>query len=159
MINYGYRHQKRRIEHDMSEHLAILRQPWMKYIINGKKTIESRISQRRIAPYRKVEKNDWIYFRLSGDFTVTHKAQVDKVLYYQGKERIFRVLKRFKQEICIDDEYIQSKHKCQYLTLIWLNPVIDLGIDAFPFVKKDQRAWVCNFREIIKFHKLEEVLS
>ena len=123
------------------KHLAIMRNPWMKYLINGTKTIESRISQRKIIPWRKVVVGDWIYFRLAGDSMVNHRAQVKQVKYYSGFQ-IFDKLREYQHEIGIDENYIQSKQKCQYLTLIWLSKVEELGINCFPFVKKDQRAWV-----------------
>lgn len=127
----------------MTNHLAIMRNPWMNYLVQGKKTIESRISQKQIAPWQKVNIGDWIYFRLSGDFVVSHKAAVKDVKYYEGPA-IFQKLEEFKEEICIDDEYIHSKSKCKYLTLIWLDEIISLGLDVFPHRQKGQQAWFVN---------------
>ena len=131
----------------MTNHLAIMRNPWMDYLIQGIKTIESRISQKRIAPWRQVEQDDWIYFRLSGDFVVTHKAQVRGVAYHSGIG-ILDKLRRYKNEIGIDATYIRSKLKCNYLTLMWLDTVIPLEENVFPHTQKGQKAWFTDFNVI-----------
>ena len=38
-----------------SVHLAILLEPYLQYILDGTKTVESRFSKNRIAPYKMVD--------------------------------------------------------------------------------------------------------
>ena len=46
------------------KHLAILRQPFFDMVLNGEKTIESRWSMNKIAPYKKVNIGDEILLKL-----------------------------------------------------------------------------------------------
>ncbi len=44
-------------------HIAIMREPFLSYILTGKKTVESRFSINRIAPYQKVGPGDIILMK------------------------------------------------------------------------------------------------
>src|SRR5260221_7933086 len=44
-------------------HLAILRHPYLDFILEGKKTIESRFSRRRCAPFGAVSKGDIVLLK------------------------------------------------------------------------------------------------
>lgn len=125
-------------------HLAILKQPFLRYIYEGKKPIESRATQVRCAPYGKVHDGDTIYFRESGDFAVTGRALVENVIYCVGTSFVNFQLQQYKTKICITDEYIASKSNAKYLTLIWLSNIEK--IMPFPFKKRDQRAWIVDFQ-------------
>ena len=48
-------------------HLAVFLEPYLRYILEGKKTVESRFSGRRIAPYGNVQCDDVILLKRSGD--------------------------------------------------------------------------------------------
>ena len=63
-------------------HLAILKNQFLNRILAGTKTIESRFSFNKIAPYNKVSVNDTIYLKESGGQVVA-KAKVKDVKYYQ----------------------------------------------------------------------------
>ena len=39
-------------------HLGIFTEPYLTYMLNGEKTIESRFSKNKIAPYNKIDKSD-----------------------------------------------------------------------------------------------------
>ncbi len=131
-------------------HLAIMRNPWFKKYISGEKTIESRISQNKLTPYQKVTIGDWIYPRQSGKKLASYKAQVKYVEYwrlgiYPESRALLDKLLQFKDSICIDEAYIQSKAKCKYLTLIWTKPIIKLE-NPFEFTQKGQKAWFVDFQ-------------
>jgi hypothetical protein len=122
-------------------HLAILKEPWYLLFVKGIKTIESRWSINKIIPYQKVNEFDWIYPRLSGDFVVHCKAKVIRTLYSHS-DKTQNILRQYQKQICIDESYIQSKPKAQYLSLFWVEKPIE--ILPFPFVKHDQRAWIVD---------------
>jgi ASC-1-like (ASCH) protein len=124
-------------------HLAIMRQPWLNLVMVGSKTIESRANQKRNPPYGQIHKGDLIYFKESGDFVVYLRAEVSKVLPYEGKMVQIK-MREFAKEIGITEEYIKEKADAQYLTLIWLTKVTQ--ILPFPFSKHDQRSWICDFK-------------
>lgn len=64
------------------KHLAILRQPFFDMVLNGEKTIESRWSKSKIAPYQKVNIGDEILLKLTGA-PATATAKVKDVKYYE----------------------------------------------------------------------------
>ena len=47
-------------------HLAIVNDPYYKYILEGTKTIESRFSNNRVAPYNKISPNDIVLMKKAG---------------------------------------------------------------------------------------------
>ena len=50
----------------MKHHLAILSPGWIELILDGSKTIESRFTKVRCAPFRKVHEADSVYLKESG---------------------------------------------------------------------------------------------
>ena len=65
------------------EHLAIMKKGYIKLIVSGVKKIETRFSQKNIAPYMKLKENDVVYMREVGH-KVTASFVVGKVIYYNG---------------------------------------------------------------------------
>lgn len=64
------------------KHIAIFRQPFFDMILNGEKTIESRWSKSKIAPYEKVGVGDEILLKLTGK-PITATTKVEKVRFYK----------------------------------------------------------------------------
>lgn len=106
------------------EHIAILRQPFFDMVLNGEKTIESRWSKNKIAPYNKVTKGDVLLLKeTSKDVTAT--ALVKDVMFYELTPQIADNIKlQYGNEIGIDkfDDWGKYRNK-RYLTLIWLENV------------------------------------
>lgn len=58
------------------QHIAILRQPFFNMVLSGEKTIESRWSIHKVAPYGKVGVGDEILLKETGkDVTATAKVK------------------------------------------------------------------------------------
>jgi ASC-1-like (ASCH) protein len=125
-------------------HLAIMRQPYLQYIQDGKKTIESRATKVKCAPFGKVHKGDTVFFKQSGDQWVRLQARVVRVEYYTSF--IPLTMQHYKTEIGIDEEYIMSKHDAKFLTLIWLDKIKELRQKCFSFHQKGRQAWFPNFK-------------
>ena len=56
-------------------HLGIFSEPYLTYMLEGNKTIESRFSKNKIAPYKKISKEDIVLLKKSsgkivGYFTI-----------------------------------------------------------------------------------------
>lgn len=123
-------------------HLAVLREPFYTKIILGKKTVESRFTLNRITPYQRIVVNDIIYFKLVADEKIRYYTDVKKVLFAYGYDNCKNLLIEYKNEICIDDEYINSKSESYYLTLIWLGIIKSVGDIPLISYKKDRRTWI-----------------
>src|SRR5713226_860390 len=63
-------------------HLAVLVEPYLQYILDGKKTVESRFSSRRSTPYRRVRRGDIILLKRAAG-PVVGLCQVSEVWFYR----------------------------------------------------------------------------
>ncbi len=64
------------------KHIAIFRQPFYDFVLSGQKTIESRWSMRKIAPYNKIKVGDTILIKKTGD-KILAKAEVSEVKFFE----------------------------------------------------------------------------
>ena len=106
------------------EHIAILRQPFFNMILSGEKTIESRWSLSRIAPFERVKAGDVIWLKETSK-DITARAIVKKVKFYNlTKEKADEIKKKYGKEIGTDkfEDWERYRNK-KYLTLIWLKDV------------------------------------
>lgn len=106
------------------KHLAIFKQPFYDMVLSGEKTIESRWSMNKIAPYNKVNIGDEILLKLTGQL-VTATAKVKDVKYYELTPEIAEDIRlKYGREIGIDkfENWDETRQK-KYLTLIWLEDV------------------------------------
>lgn len=103
------------------KHLAIFKQPFYDMVLSGEKTIESRWSMNKIAPYNKVNIGDEILLKLTGQ-PATATAKVKDVKYYELTPEIAEDIRlKYGREIGIDkfENWDETRQK-KYLTLIWL---------------------------------------
>ena len=107
-----------------TKHIAILRQPFFDMVLSGEKSIESRWSMKKIAPYNKVKIGDEILLKLTGQ-PVTAIAKVKYVKYYELTPDIVEQIRvKYGKEIGTDKfEDWQSTLKKKYCTLIWLENI------------------------------------
>ena len=106
------------------EHIAILREPFFSMVLNGTKTIESRWSMNRVAPYGKVSVGDTILLKETGK-DVTAKAEVKDVKYYElTPQKVEDIRIKYGKLIGTDkfEDWESTLHK-KYCTLIWLGKV------------------------------------
>lgn len=80
------------------KHIAILRQPFFNMVLNCEKTIESRWSMNKIAPYKKVSIWDEILLKLT-EQPVTAIVKVKDVKYYEFTPIIVEQMREFEKQI------------------------------------------------------------
>ncbi len=129
----------------MQHHLAILKQPWLDLILEGKKTIESRFTKIRCAPYGRINTGDVVYLKESGG-PVKGQFTVSKVETYTDLtcEMLLDINRRYHRHIFVDPQFQGFWEKwsaAKYATLIHVDNVIAYQ-NPFPFQKKDARAWI-----------------
>ena len=106
------------------QHIAILRQPFFDMVLSGEKTIESRWSMNKVAPYGKVSVGDEILLKETGK-DVTAVATAEKVLFFKLTPEIVEEIRlHYGKQIGTDkfEDWEATLHK-RYCTLIWLSNV------------------------------------
>ena len=122
-------------------HLAIFVEPYLSYILEGKKTIESRFGVTRRAPYRKVREGDILILKRSGG-PVQGICEVSQVWFYElDKENRGTIEKDFAAALCAQDPSFWRDRKCaSFATLMRIRNVRPLR--PFNIPKKDRRGWI-----------------
>ncbi|MEK6889043.1 MAG: ASCH domain-containing protein [Nanoarchaeota archaeon] len=108
------------------DHIAILskQSKLLDKILSGKKTIESRWSKHKIAPFGRISAGDTIYLRETGS-PVVGKARAGRVEFYQDltDERIEKLLKQYGTQLGVGIEYAKQLRGRLYCTLIHLTNI------------------------------------
>lgn len=122
-------------------HLAVFVEPYLGYVLDGSKTVESRFSVNRCAPFGKVRRGDIILLKRSGG-GVVGIARVSVVWSYQLDEESWAgIRKRFAAALRAQDpDFWESKKGASYATLMRID-----GVRSFRPVgweKRDRRGWV-----------------
>ena len=130
----------------MQHHLAILSPGWTELILAGYKTIESRFTKVRCAPFGKVNAGDLVYMKESGgpvkgQFTVS-KVETFEHLTATQRHDIFdkychKIFAGAQWIETIPEHWWNSKHA----TLIHVTDVVAYG-NPFPYRQKGRSAWL-----------------
>ncbi len=132
----------------MTRHLAIMKPATIQAILSGGKTIESRFSQARIAPFGVIDPGDLVYMKEPGG-EIIGQFRVKKVFTYQGltPEDIDQIIDQYGSQIdsgqpAEDQRYWRSKRQSRYGTLIFISAAERLITSPIRFTKSDQRGWM-----------------
>lgn len=123
------------------KHIAILRQPFFDMVLSGEKTIESRWSANKIAPYGKIKEGDIIYLKKTGE-DITATATAGKVMFYELTPALAEEIRvKYGKAIGTDkfSDWEPYTHK-KYLTLIFLKDV--KSISPMPAPKSHGAGWL-----------------
>lgn len=125
---------------ECSVHLAIFVEPYLSFVLEGEKTIESRFSAVRCAPYRRVSPGDVVVLKGSGG-PVQGVALVDHVWTYDLDPDTWDEVKEFAEPLCArDPSFWESREAASYATLMRLTNVT--AVPDLRFKKRDRRGWV-----------------
>lgn len=124
-------------------HLAIFSGNAAELILQGKKTIESRFSRLRIAPFGVVSTGDLVYIKPSGE-EIIGQFRVKKVISYDGltAEDMLTLQKEFGARTRADEDYWKSRMGSRYGTLIFIGDSARFITPPIRLTKKDLRGWV-----------------
>lgn len=124
-----------------SIHLAILVEPYLEFILDGRKTIESRFSVHRCAPYNRVHRGDVILLKRSGG-PILGVCQVANAWFYELDPKSWQDIRtEFTQALCAQDpRFWKDRARASFATLIRLQHVF--AITPIQCMKRDRRGWV-----------------
>lgn len=127
----------------MTRHLAIFKGEAAKLILSGKKTIESRFSQKKGLPFLQISTGDLVYIKPSGK-DIIGQFRVKKVIFFDGLTLpdVLDIKKSFGKEMAVDEIYWKKSETARYGTLIFIGEVDAFITSPIKFPKKDLRGWV-----------------
>lgn len=122
-------------------HLAIFVEPYLTFILEGRKTVESRFSSVRCAPYDKVHPGDVVLLKKAGG-PVSGICRVDSAWFYEvDRSSLQEIRREFAARICpADSTFWAAREDKSFATLISLADVARLP--EFVVGKRDRRGWV-----------------
>lgn len=124
-----------------SVHLAIFIEPYLSFILEGKKTVESRFGKTKHSPYGNVKSGDILLLKKSGG-PVVGLCEVSSVWFYTLNHSSWKLLrKEFTVALCAQDpEFWKQRKEALFATLMQVKSVI--RISPVAFAKADRRGWV-----------------
>jgi hypothetical protein len=127
-----------------SLHLAVMVEPFLGLLLAGAKTMESRFSRVRCAPWGVLNPGDVVVLKKTGG-PITGAFVAGKVLSIsldpQDPNQIAAVRSHHAAAICATDEqFWVDRADTKVATLAEVTAV--RAVPALPFAKKDRRGWV-----------------
>ena len=134
-------------------HLAILTDPWLDLILDGHKTIETRISKVKLPPYEAVSVGDHVLMKQSGgpikgafeiEQVETYHADsnLDKLVFDEVFRENARQIYGFQEVMYAHRDALEKKWcESKYATFIHVENVQRYDPDI-PIKKTNRLAWV-----------------
>lgn len=122
-------------------HLAVFVEPYLQFVLDGRKTVESRFSVNRCAPYRQVQRGDVLVLKRSGG-PIVGICRVAHAWFYQLDPDSWDTIRQeFTLALCAQDpQFWQDRARAAFATLMRIDQV--RAIAPIPFAKRDRRGWV-----------------
>ncbi len=141
-------HWSRRLTHiankDESKHrvhLAVFIEPFLQYVLRGQKTVESRFSANRIAPFGRIDSGDIVLLKRSGG-AIVGVCEVTNVWFYDLDPSSWAEIREdFTEALCAQDPaFWKVREHASFATLMRIsNP---RSLPPIEFKKTDRRGWV-----------------
>jgi hypothetical protein len=122
-------------------HLAVCHEPFLTLLLEGTKTVESRFSVNRVAPFGAVARDDLIMLKRNAGPVVGIALAGDPGFYELDAVAWRTIRSRFAAAICAPDgRFWEQRARARYGTLI---PVVAIAaVTPFTVAKRDRRGWV-----------------
>lgn len=121
-------------------HLAVFVEPYLSFLLHGQKTVESRFSINKHAPYEQVGDGDILVLKKSSG-PVCGLCRITNVWFYRLDASSWLEIERYAQALCMDGSvFWQKKRGASFATLMHVEAVQRL--EEFDIDKDDPRSWV-----------------
>lgn len=117
-------------------------------ILSGRKTIETRFSKHKIAPFGQVNTGDLVYMKVPGG-EVVGQFRIKKVFYFAGltQNDVEKIFKEYGEQILrgdqkLDLQYQSDKKDSNFGTLIFIEQSEQFITSPIKIKKSDQRGWM-----------------
>ena len=125
---------------EVAVHLAVFMEPFLSDALSGRKTLESRFSRRRIAPFGTVGPGDVVLLKeVSGPIRGIALAQCTWCFDLRVSS-LLSLRKRFAAGILASDDFWEDKRDAAFATIVELMEPAEFAPLDCP--KRDRRGWV-----------------
>ena len=122
-------------------HLAIFQEPYLTFIMDGRKKIETRFAKRACPPFRRVADGDVVLLKESGG-EIVGICEVEKVWFYNLDPEAFEIIKnRFGEMICPANGSFWQERKDKLVATL-MKVINVMPVDGIHIEKRDRRGWV-----------------
>ena len=124
-------------------HVAVLKPEYIEMVLEGSKTIESRLLKTRSAPYGRIECGQTIYFKASGGGYGV-QATVGGVEQHDGltPRAVDRLRRKYQRRVCAPRQFWDARLEARYA--VFLSLVEPRAIKSGPrLAPLYGRAWIC----------------
>lgn len=121
-------------------HLAIFVEPYLSYMLDGSKTVESRFTMNASAPYARVDAGDVLLLKRAGGGIEGICRAADAWFYELHPGTWDEIRKRFGGLLRVSADFLATRSRANYATLIRVDKV--QRIEPVPVRKRDRRGWV-----------------
>jgi ASC-1-like (ASCH) protein len=135
------------------DHVAELNREPLEKIIKGERTIEPIFSRELKPPFKAIDVDDTVYFKIKDGFAIA-KAKVTKVENYEDltPEKAQEIIEEHKEEIRPTNIIFERDIYYKYATLIWLDNLYEIK----PFRVKRNSANPSNWCVTDDINKVRE---
>lgn len=126
-------------------HLGIFTEPCLTDMLNGKKTIESRFSKKKSAPFGKIKKDDIVIVKKSSGNVVAYFTIKEVLSFDLAQYKIEDIKKQYEKELCVSEQFWLEKNDSKFATLLMIDKMILLK--PFPITKKGMQTWIVLNKE------------
>jgi hypothetical protein len=121
-------------------HVAVMREPYLTLLLEGRKTIESRFSVNRVCPFGAVDAGDVLALKAQSG-PLVGLALVEHAAFYElDPATLAEIRREFTSRICADGAFWQARANARYGSL--LRVAAPLRIQPLRLLKRDRRGWV-----------------
>lgn len=125
----------------MSIHVAILKREYLRMVLTGQKTVESRLAKVRCPPIGMVKPGERLFFKASGGaFMATALAESVHDYADQSPDQIDALCEQWNPAVCGPPEYWHDRRDRPFATMIRLHHVEPLEVGP-KFAVQNMRAW------------------
>jgi hypothetical protein len=121
-------------------HVAVMREPYLTLLLEGRKTVESRFSVNRVCPFDAVEVGDVLVLKAQSGPVVGLALVEHTAFYVLDPDTLAKIRREFTSRICADGAFWRARANARYGSL--LRVAAPLRIEPLRLAKRDRRGWV-----------------
>lgn len=121
-------------------HLGVFSDPYLTYMLERKKTIESRFSKNKVAPYSQITDDDIVIIKKSSGDVLGYFTIKNLLFFDLNTISIEEIKLKYNKQLCVDETFWNNKKNSNYATLVFIDKLVKL--QPFSINKKGMQTWI-----------------